>query len=212
MITILLAASCTERTNTGAGQAEQGQMKDMSTAPVIVSATSDQVPRTVEDIQRTYAAIVAQKERGTLDSASFKYSCYNEKSGTVSYFSEKGRLRMIVHRYNEYDHHSAVDYYFVQDSTLFFVYLNRVSWAFESGPEGSTKDNITERRIYLVDQKPIRCLEKKFVVRSEVANNPRSESVANKEVNCTPSDSVNQPFWILAKYHNRNPPDCLKDG
>lgn len=211
LIAFLYAASCTERTNSDAGRSLQAEKHDTATTPADVPAGPDPVPGNVEDIQQAYGRIMAQMENGSLDSTSFKYSCHGEKNGTVSYFSEKGRLRMIVHRYNEYDHHSAEDRYFVTDSTLFFVYLNRVSWAFESGAEGATKDNITEHRVYLVGQKPIRCLEKKFVVRSQAANNPRSETVASKEVDCTSLKSVTDPYRLLTKYRNEAPAGCLED-
>lgn len=203
--------SCNERTNPNAGRSEQAGIKDTATAATNVSAEPDRAPADVEEIQKAYATIMAQMEARALDSTSFKYNCYNEKSGTVTYFSENDELRMIVHRHNEYDHHAAVDHYFVKDSTLFFVYLTKVLWAFESGAEGATRDNTTEQRIYLVDEKPIKCLEKQFVVRSQAANNPRSEIVANKEVDCAPLKSVTEPYRVLLKYRNETPPGCLED-
>lgn len=211
LIAFLFIASCTERINPDGGQSEPAPKQDTSTAPLTISDERDPIPDNIEDIQKAYNHIMAQMEKGSLDSTSFKYSCYNEKNGMVSYFSEKGRLRMIVHRYNEYDHHHAEDRYFLTDSTLFFVYLNRVLWAFESGAEGATKDNVTEHRVYLVDQEPIRCLEKKFVTRSQAVNNPRSETVDNKEVDCASLKSITKPYQVLAKYRNKAPSGCLED-
>jgi hypothetical protein len=179
-------------------QKEDSSIKTVSTPPV-----ADTPPRTVEDIQKAYELISIQKNQGLLDSASFKYDCRGEKNGEVSYFSKDGQLRMIVHRYNEYSHHSAADHYYIMDSVLFFVYNNRLSWTFDSGPQGSTKDDITEQRIYLIDQKPLRCLEKKFVVRSKDVNNPKSEMVANKVVDCKTIKSVVEPFQLLMKYRGK---------
>ena len=128
----------------------------------------------------------------------------------ISYYVEKGQLRMIVRRYAEYDHHSAEDTYFVQDSTLFFAYLKRVLWSFTSGPEGATKDDITEQRIYLVDGQPVHCLEKKFTVLSHEAANPTSEEVPNKEVDCAEAQLVTDPYQMLLKYQHNPTSDCLE--
>jgi len=163
----------------------------------------------LEDIQNAYAEIASELERGILDSSSFAYSCHDEKKGTISYFTARGQLRLIVHRYNEYDHYDAVDRYFVTDSMLFFVSSNSASWAFESGPEGSTRDNITERRTYLIDHQPVRCLEKKFVIRSQSIDNPSSETVPNNEVDCPPANEVMKLFQLLTKYRHKPTSGCL---
>lgn len=90
----------------------------------------------IDDIKKAYAAVNKELEDGQLDSTTFKYSCKDEKNGMVGYFTKNGNLKLIVHRYNEYDHYEAVDRYFVQDSTLFFTYSTTTAWSFEDGPEG----------------------------------------------------------------------------
>ena len=204
---LFLIAACNENSNHNTVNSNEAQKHDSVTASVSIS-NSDTIPRHIEGIKKTYEMTLAQLKNGVLDSTSFKYSCNNERNGTVSYFLDKGALRMIVHRYNEYSHHSAEDYYFVKDSILFFTYFERVSWSFD-GPEGSTKDNVTEQRVYLIDQKPIRCLEKKFVVRSKESNNPKSETVANKEVSCASLESVINPFLVLLKHRENPTSTCL---
>lgn len=152
------------------------------------ASDSEKPIHSIEDIQEAYSAVVKQLEGGAFDSVSFEYSCGNgERSGRVSYYSQEGDLQLIVHRYAEYSHFSAEEQYLVRDSTLFFTFLKEISWSFEDGPEGSVRDNITERRTYVLDQEPVKCLEKKYVIRSQIKDNPRPESLPNKEVGCTSS-------------------------
>ncbi|MGZ8545150.1 MAG: hypothetical protein ACXWV0_07625, partial [Flavisolibacter sp.] len=166
------------------------------------------VPNSIAAIQMNYEQITSQKTLGVLDSTGFKYKCNNEITGAVSYFSQKGQLRLIIHRYNEYDHHAAEEYYYVKDSALFFVYNKELLWSFDSGPQGSTRDNITEQRVYLIDKKPTRCLEKKYVIRSHAANNPSPDTVPNKEISCAAVD-VMKPYQQLLKHRSKAPSDCL---
>ena len=164
----------------------------------------------IEDIQGAYSAVVKQMEGGVLDSVSFEYSCGDgERSGKVSYYSHEGDLQLIVHRYSEYSHYSAEEQYFVRDSTLFFTFLKEVSWSFEEGPEGAVRDNITERRTYLLDKEPVKCLEKKYVIRSQIRDNPRPEIVPNQDVDCTSSLLKRYPQLMQ---HHRKAPDsgCLE--
>jgi hypothetical protein len=207
---MLCIAACTQQPDTN-GKAPQSEgLKDTSTKRSSHSAVEPSAPLTsVESIQTSYSNIVSKAAGGRLDSISFKYSCHGEKSGTVTYFTEKGQLRLIVHRYNEYDHYSAVDRYFVKDSTLFFAITNSVTWAFEDGPEGATIDNISEKRVYLVSGQPIRCLEKKFSVRSQAKDNPSSETVPNREVECPAAGTVMKPFLLLTKYRSKPTLGCL---
>lgn len=175
------------------------------------SATeAEKAPGNTREIQKAYAAITDKAEKGALDSTTFKYSCNGEKNGTVSYYTENGRLRLIVHQYNEYDHYSATDRYFVQDSTLFFVHRQNTTWSFESGPEGTTRDNITEQRIYLVNQKPVKCLEKKYTILSKAKNNPDPSTIPNKEINSSSIKSVITPYNVLTKHRQKPTQGCLE--
>ena len=167
----------------------------------------DPAPNSIEAIQKNYEQITSQKSQGVLDSTGFKYNCNNEITGTVSYFTDKGHLRLVIHRYNEYDHHAAEEYYYIKDSTLFFVYNKELLWSFDSGPQGSTRDNYTEQRVYLIDEKPARCLEKKYEVRSHATNNPIPDSVPNKEVKCTAD--VLKSYLQVMKHRGNAPSGCL---
>ncbi len=208
MLAVLLLSSCNNRSGTKTEQTGPGQKHD-----TVVASHEEPLaaPTGVAEIQKAYQAIMSQMEAGVLDSSSFKYSCRGEKNGTVSYFTQQGKLRMIVHRYNEYDHFSATDRYFVLDSMVFFAHLNQSTWSFESGPEGATKDKVTERRIYLVDQKPVKCLEKSYVIRSQSKTNSQPETVPNKEINCASVKSVLQPYKMLVRNRSKAPSGCLEE-
>lgn len=205
---ICCAFSCTQGPDSNAVES------DIQTTDSLVVHTpeSERPIQSVEDIQDAYTGVVEQWDRGALDSVSFEYTCGNgERSGTVSYFSQEGNLRLIIHRYSEYSHYSAEDQYFVRDSILYFAFLKGISWTFEEGPEGSTRDNITEQRVYLLDMQPVKCLEKKYIIRSQVKENPLPESVPNKEVKCASSSSLVKSYHQLLQHH-RNPPasGCLE--
>ena len=205
---LLFCIACTNNQNKRSTNANENQVSDSTATSGISTALVDTLPGSIEEIQKAYARISNQLQDGVLDSTSFTYNCMDEKSGNVSYFSLKGNLRMIVHRFNEYDHHEASAYYYVMDSTLFFVYTHTLTWSFESGPEGSTKDNITEHRVYFIDREPVKCLEKKYVIRSQLPNNPSSESIPNDEINCS-SISVVEGFQNLLKYRYKATTGCL---
>lgn len=210
LIGFFFLLSCTQRPADQSRQSDLQENEDRIVSKSPVPAESDKPIATVIDIQREYTAVVNKMADGLLDSASFKYDCYGEKSGTVTYFTEKGALRVIVHRYSEYSHFNAVERYYLKDSALFFAYRNSVTWAFEDGPEGATKDHIREQRTYLVQQQPIECLEKDFVVHSKAENNLHADEVPNKVVNCISAEEVLTPFRLLVKYHNKPAPECLE--
>ncbi|TDQ08257.1 hypothetical protein [Pedobacter metabolipauper] len=169
-------------------------------------------PSSVEEIKQVYTATVNKLQSGSLDSTSFKYDCNGERRGTVTYFFDKGKLSIIKHAYSEYDHYSATDQYFVNDDELFFAHLKEVTWSFESGgaAEGATKDNITERRYYVVKEKSIHCLEKKYTIRSHSSDNPQPEQVQSKEVACKPASSLNVDFRKLIAFRTSSDHSCLK--
>ena len=164
-------------------------------------------------IQLEYTAITGGIAKGSLDSVAFKYNCNNEKGGTVTSFSENGILRLLRHSYHEYDHYEATVEYFVKDSLLFFVFSKELSWSFDSNaPEtGGTKDNITEKRMYIVNQQVVKCLEKKYVTYSYKKSNPLPEKVANQEVKCASLDPVQEKYEVLLSYIKGGGKECPVD-
>ncbi len=210
---VFLAVSCSPGSDSGEASSDPASSDRMAVPAENIAASEPDKPlQSVEDIQKAYAVIAAQREARSLDSVVLEYSCNNgEKSGTVAYYSKDGEVNLIVHRYAEYSHYSAEDQYFVRDSMLFFAFLKGVSWSFEEGPEGSTRDNIKEKRIYLLDKKPVRCLEKNYVIRSQIKDNPDPETVPDREVDCGSSGSLLKSFAQLAEYRQNPPPSgCLE--
>ncbi|TCD01197.1 hypothetical protein [Pedobacter psychroterrae] len=200
------------------GQTQNNETKvDADTNSVdSVSVSSDSVkaqpnPTSVPEIKQAFSLINKKLEQGVLDSVSFKYDCKGERNGTVTYFSEKGKLAVIKHSYNEYSHFSAVDQYFVNDGSLFFAHFNRVVWSFASGQaaEGATKDDITEQRIYIAAEKPLLCLEKKYTINSHSSDNPIPGNLSNKEVECKTTASVLRGFGKLLAFKDSANRDCL---
>ncbi|MCX2481488.1 hypothetical protein OQY15_20480 [Pedobacter sp. MC2016-15] len=202
-------AGCTGKSESEDEVSQPAAFKDSPSTREKKVVASAQLPATVAQIQKAYAGIIKKFQNGGLDSAVFKYSCDGEKGGTISYFTENKQLRMIVHNYHEYDHYSATDRYFIQDSSLFFAHTKSISWSFESGPEGSTKDNITEKRTYMLKGRPLKCLEKKYVIRSKATDNPRPETLPNREVDCPPAATVFKPYQLLIKFLKKPTTGCL---
>jgi hypothetical protein len=209
LIILCVATACTDRAGSDKSKTNTTIHK-ADTLPPTRSAEQHTPLLNIDDIKKAYTVVNKELEDGQLDSTTFKYSCNDEKNGTVSYFTKNGKLKLIVHKYNEYDHYEAVDRYFVQDSTLFFTYSTSITWSFDNGPEGSTKDNIKENRTYLIAEKPVKCLEKNFTIRSKASSNPDPESIPNRDVKCLSAAMVLKPYHILTKYRFKSTANCLE--
>lgn len=191
LLLCLIWFSCGQRQDTN-NRSSEGQ----ETKQDVVASN----PTSVSEIKQAYAATISKLESGLLDSVSRKYNDFNERSGTITYFSDAGKLSMIKHNYNEYDHYSATDQYFVSDSNLFFVHLTGISWSFVSekdAAEGATRDNFTEQRMYVVDKSPILCLKKKYTIRSDRPDKVDRENVPNNEVECQSFQPILEDFGRL---------------
>lgn len=204
---LLILFSCGQSTNTNVET-----ILDTSSAPSETGTPTASInPDSVEDIKQLYAQLNDKLQAAMLDSTSIKYDCRGERSGSITYFSENGKLRIIKHVYNEYSHFSAVDQYFISDNKLFFAHLNGLSWSFQSGKAatGATTDNITEKRLYISQEKPLLCLEKKYVKKSDTSDNPSPESVESKKTDCKDSERVLKDFGKLLAFKNSADQGCL---
>jgi hypothetical protein len=190
---------------------DEASLDTNSSASNADTITAIKKPASVKDIKQLYADINGKLQGGKLDSTSIKYDCSGERAGTVTYFSNNGELSMIRHRYSEYSHFSATDQYFVSDDKLFFAHLTGISWSFESGnaAAGATKDNILERRLYIVREKAVLCLEKRYVKRSHSSDNPQPANVESKQVDCKPLERVLKDFAKILAFRNSSGQDCL---
>lgn len=154
---------------------------------------------TVAGIKLEYNLVNDQLKNKKLDSVGFEYEC-EEISGNVVYYSEKGKLKVVKH-FQADSHYSSTENYFINDGKLYFIFKDDTVWSFDGGtPEKPiTKDDVTEQRFYLVDNKAIQCLEKKYTLRSNSTDNPKSENVPNKEMeNCSVAE-LQKSFDLLMK-------------
>lgn len=158
---------------------------------------------TVDGIKQEYNLVNTQLLEKKLDSVGFKYEC-EEKSGNVVYYSENGNLKMVKH-FQADSHYSSTENYFVDEGKPYFIFKDETVWNFTGGtPEKpETKDDVTQQRFYIVNEKAIQCLEKKYTLKSNSSNNPKSENVPNKEMkNCSIAD-LQKSFDLLMKNKDR---------
>jgi hypothetical protein len=177
-----------------------GSSDTLTSSSVRDSTTVENKLLTIEDIKKEYQSINDKLNKKGLDSVSFDYNCNDERSGTVTFFSDQKGLRMIKHFYAEYSHFSSVENYFIKNNTLFFIFKEDTSWNFDGGtPEKpETKDDIIEHRIYLQNNTPIKCFEKKYSIRSKESIHPDVDKMANKEVSCS-VDELLKTYQLLLK-------------
>lgn len=169
-------------------------------------------PTSIAEIKTAFAATNSKLQEKQLDSIAYKYNCNKERAGTITYFSNKGKLVLIKHSYNEYDHYTANDYYFISNDSLYFANLNSVYWSFESGgaAEAATKDDVTEQRIYIVNGKAEQCLEKKYTIHSINKNEKPAETAQNKQIDCKPLKPLLTSFNKLVAFQKNSSKDCLE--
>ena len=165
----------------------------------------------VEAIKEEFEFVNSLLLNKKLDSANFKYQC-EERSGNVVYYSDKGVLKAIKH-FEADSHFSAENNFFINEGKPYFIFTHESLWSFDGGtPEKpETKDDVTEKRFYIINEKAIQCLEKKYTLRSNSADNLKSENVANIEKqNCSIAD-LQKTFSSLLKNRNRKDSDvkCL---
>lgn len=170
--------------------------------------------KTVDDIKSEYGYLNQQLREGKLDSLSFNYNCNGERGGKVTYYREDGKLKVIEHSYNEYSHYSTTQQYFLKDNQAFFAFYKELAWQFDGlmpNGEPGTKDDITEKRFYLLDNVAIECLEKKYIIRSSATDNPNPEDIPNQKVNCKDMGALKNSVTLLLKYQDQTSDiGCLK--
>lgn len=154
----------------------------------------------IEEIKKEYAVLQTQLKAKKLSSKSFNYNCNDERSGKVTFYSDQKEIRIIEHSYDEYSHFGSTEQYFIKDGNLFFIFKEDTAWNFDGGtPEKPiTKDDITESRIYIQNNKPIKCLEKQYSIRSNAAEKPSPEKIPGKEVQCN-TDELMKTYQSLLK-------------
>lgn len=166
--------------------------------------------KNVDDIRKEHAYIISLLERGTMKTESFNYNCNEEKKGRITYFYEKGQLRLIRHTYNAYSHFSGIDEYYIKDEGPFFVFYNHLSWNFID--QNKTEDKITERRFYILNRKAVQCLEKKYKIITDEKDPTKPNEVPSKEIECVSIETVLENFELLNKLREQEEEiNCLEE-
>lgn len=205
LLSLVFITSCKKETNK---TADQHSSDTLASVPKTSSVKENKV-LTVEDIKREYGILNAELSKGKLDSAGFKYEC-DERSGEVTFYSDKEGLKVVKHFYAEYSHFSSVENYFIKNGTPFFILKEDTSWNFDGGtPEKpETKDDITEQRIYLQNGKVIKCLEKNYTVKSS-GSNPDPAKIANKEIQCSGEELLKMYKSLMKNKEKKGEIKCL---
>ena len=197
---LLLAVSCKNDKDKAA------HTTSVSTDSMIVKKDSPQqnTDDPIAEIKKEYGMLQAQLEAKKLRSNGFTYNCNEEPSGKVTFFSEKGKIKVIEHFYTEHSHFSASERYFIKNGEPFFIFREETVWNFDGGtPEKPiTKDDITETRIYLQHNKPLKCLEKKYSIRSDSKEKSISDQISGKEIQCN-TDELLKTYQSLLKHKDQ---------
>ncbi|WP_185204478.1 hypothetical protein [Chryseobacterium sp. C3] len=188
---------------------QNNSVADNTTMNTVSEKLSDSIT-SVEDIKKEYAAINNLLSAKQLDSTKFTYNC-DEKEGEVVLYYENKDLRMVKDSYAEHSHFSSFTKYYVKNNSVFFIFKEETAWNFDEGgtPEKpETKDDINEKRIYVLNNKAIQCLEKNYTIRSK-GNNKNPDSVPNKETKCNISDLMKNYHLILKNKDRKEEINCL---
>jgi len=175
-----------------------------------ISDTAKISLQNTDEIKAEYTKINQQINAKKLDSTSFNYEC-NERSGIVVYYSQNGKLKSIKHYFSEYSHYSSVENYFVNDDQPFFIFQQETVWNFDGGTaeKPETKDEINEKRLYYINNKLEKCLEKKYTVRSAEKSRLSPDNIKNYESKTCPDKELMKTFSNLMSHKNKKT-DCLQ--
>ncbi|RKS98089.1 hypothetical protein [Chryseobacterium defluvii] len=196
---------------------ESGSIKDKNfrhTDSIITDTITIDSPKSlspIESIRKKYAVLNNLLTTKKLDSVKFEYSCNNERSGKVVFYSDQEGIKVIQHSYAEYSHFSSIENYYIENNEPFFIFREDTSWNFDGGtPEKPIiKDNISEQRIYLQHGKAIKCLEKKYTKRSNTPHNPDPQKIASKEINCSAEELLKAYELLIRNSEKRGEIQCL---
>ncbi|UWX61983.1 hypothetical protein N0B40_06760 [Chryseobacterium oranimense] len=163
--------------------------------PITTAATNS-----IEEIKKEYEMLQARLESKSFTSKGFTYDCNEEPSGEVKFYSDKDEIKIIEHFYAEHSHFSASEKYFIKNGKPFFIFRHETVWNFDGGtPEKPiTKDDITETRIYLENDKILKCLEKKYSIKSDSKEKTSPDTIPSKETQCN-ADEVMKTYQSLLR-------------
>ena len=203
-----LHLSCQQQPNSRP-QISSTDVSDGTAKNAVISPSVKDSLSPIAVIKQQFTVINSKLLSKTLDSTVREYDCQQERGGKVSYFSDKGKLVVIRHTYNEHDHFSATDTYFLTEDKLFFAYLTSTTWEFVSGgaSESLTKDKTIAQRIYLDGGKAILCLEQNYEQLS-TATHTNPINPVNKQVACKSVQPLLKELRQLLAFRNSKS-NCL---
>jgi hypothetical protein len=187
ILSLVSIISCKKEKNQAVQNASSSDSLAVKTDSI---QTKNDTIKSVDDIKKEYSEMNALLTSKKLDSTGFKYICEEGgREGEVFFYYQDKKLKAVKNFYSEYSHFSSVTEYYIDKENVYFIFKQDTSWNFDiEAPKKSedvseTKDDITERRIYLLNNKPVQCLEKKYVIRS-AGNNQDPGTIQNKEIKC----------------------------
>lgn len=199
-LSLLLAISCKKEKS----KTLQNKSSDNDTVTLKndLKIQNDSV-KTIADIKTEYARLNNLLISRKLDSTKFNYNC-DEKEGEVILYFQYKKLAAVKDFYSEHSHFSSSTTYFVKNDQVFFIFNDETVWNFDDGgtPEKpETKDDIKEKRIYILNNKAVQCFEKNYSLRSK-GNNTNPESITNKEIKCD-IDGFMKTYQLILKNRNK---------
>lgn len=206
LLSLILIFSCEKQSPIKTNSAS----KDKANKTSQISDAAKILLQNTDEIKAEYTKINQQINTKKLDSTSFNYEC-NERSGTVVYYSQNGKIRSIKHSFSEYSHYSAIENYFVNNDQAFFIFKQETVWNFDGGTaeKPETKDEITEKRLYYINNKLEKCLEKKYTIRSADKRKLNPDNIKNYESKTCPDKELMKTFSNLMSHKNKKT-DCLQ--
>jgi len=165
----------------------------------------------IDQIKKDYAFLQTQLESKKISSSKFTYDCNEEPSGEVVFYSDQGEIKVIEHFFAEHSHFSGSEKYFIKDGKLFFIFRQETVWNFDGGtPEKPiTKDDITETRIYIHNDKPLKCIEKKYSIQSNQKEKTVPDNIPGKEVQCGINELLKTYQSLLKHKDQKGAIQCL---
>jgi hypothetical protein len=181
-----------------------------ATLPVDQAVEKATPINSLEQIKEEFGRVEKLFSTAQLTVDSLDYECENDpKGGTINFYKYKNELRLISNDFYEGDHSGTTEKYYVKDGKLFFAFVEKGSWTFDSDlPENveldpinpPTKDEMKEFRFYFAESgKPLQCLEKEYVIRSSIDLPVDPDQVQNTPNNCEDAQEFYQKFNRLVK-------------
>lgn len=207
VLSLIMIVSCKKQ---DAKAIEKKQSEDPAINNNTSLITRDDSIKTINDIKKEYASINSMLISKKLDSTQFSYNC-DEREGEVTLYYKDKKLAAVKDFYAEHSHFSSSTLYFIKNEQVFFIFNDETVWNFDDSgtPEKpETKDDIKEKRIYILDHKPVQCFEKNYSVSSK-GNNKNPQTISNKETKCDIAELMKKYQLIVKNKDRKGGINCL---